>query len=74
MPKLRHIWKKDKDFEPNYHTYEKHDCTRCGLSKYKESYKTKYGKRIFEESYVRDLGRTFDELPECIDWDDNTLD
>ena len=73
MPRLNHTWKKNKEFKPDGILYEKHDCTRCGCTKYKYSYKTKSG-RYFEETFARDCGRTFDYNPECIDWSDNTLD
>ena len=72
MPKLRHTWKRDKDFVPGQSRYSRYVCERCGCELFKTSYLVRE-KRFFDEIYYRD-NRPFEYLPECIDWDNNTLD
>ena len=70
MPKsLRHTWKKDENFMPDYHFYKSEICKRCGLVK---NFGSDKGMHFFICTRS-EIVFTINELPECIDWDDNTL-
>ncbi len=75
MARLNHKWVKDKDFKIAKYssTFAKYTCSRCGCVKHSNSYKREDGGRRYEDHFTRD-GRSFGYNPECIDWDDNTLD
>lgn len=74
MPSLNHTWKKDKEYKPFsiQYVYAQYECTRCGCVKYKIAFK-RFGKTIHEERFERS-NMDFDYNPECINWEDNTLD
>ncbi len=75
---MNHKWKKDKDFKPHDGYYEKYTCTTCGCIKTKHAMRDN-GSTFHDEFYERS-GQSFGfrssagYIPECIDWNDNTLD
>ncbi len=72
MPKLRHKWTRDKDFEPSQGRYSRYTCDRCKCEVFKASYVIR-DKRFFDENIYRE-GRPFVYLPSCINWESDLLD
>ena len=65
MPKLYHTWKKVSKFESV--------CTRCDCSRQKEG--VKYGNNWRSVFYYMRSGMAYGlNMPECVDFTDNTLD
>lgn len=61
----KHIWKKDESFENIGIFKKKHICKTCGCEKLSSP---------FGPFYIRNKIKYGDKRPECLDWNDNTLD
>lgn len=75
---MNHRWDKNNDFKPHDGYYMQHTCNRCGMIKEKHVMKM-YGKNFYDEHFTRSniswgfkSGNNY--IPECLDWNDNTLD
>lgn len=72
MPKLNHKWKKNPDFQKEGGFYAQYKCEKCGCVKTLHTdghgYYSTYWERSGQDLGFRSKG------PECIDWNDNSLD
>ena len=64
---MNHKWIENKSFKPHDGFTKEFDCSMCGCKK------TKHIKGF---NYYERSGITFGitNVPECLDWNDNTLD
>ena len=67
---MNHKWVKDKSFIPHDFITEKSFCRTCGCKRIFKYYDKKRGCYLYERSGID----FFDKNPECLDWNDNSLD
>lgn len=70
---MNHKWKENKDFIPKDGYYKQLVCIRCGLVQTHGV--TKFNGRPYGFNMNERSGLIYGtDMPECIDWNDNTLD
>lgn len=70
---MNHKWIKDKDFKPQDWIKSSDNCSMCGCNR-KLVYHFYKGKVYSEYDYERSGISFFNKRPDCLDWNDNTLD
>lgn len=70
---MNHKWVKDEDFKPHDGIKSSDNCSMCGCNR--QLVKYFISDKIYSEyQYERSGVFMFNKRPDCLDWNDNTLD
>ena len=70
---MNHKWVKDKDFKPHDGIKSSDTCSMCGCTRTLMTYF--HNSKVYHEyNYERSGMFMFNNRPDCLDWNDNTLD